>query len=185
MSSKRDTAIELYRVMLMFGICLLHAIGNSAEPKVWMQNILASCVVGFVFISGWFGIKFTWMKIAKLYGIGLYCALVYGLVASWGEPQYLLSAAKLGFFKLTHGFWFLHAYALMMCLASNFEVRMVNDEVNGGGGEDYCQLSPLCGYGALGVRCRLSANFCRARRGSMRMAGSRSSVSTWLRGGLG
>lgn len=125
---QRDIAIELYRVMLMFGICLLHAIGQSAEPRAWMQNILASCVVGFVFISGWFGIKFTWMKLAKLYGIGLYCALVYGLMACWGESNWLIAAPKLAWFKLTHGFWFLHAYALMMALTplANLEVRMRN-----------------------------------------------------------
>lgn len=183
MCHKRDTSIELYRVMLMFGICLLHAIGQSLEPKAWMCNILSSCVVGFVFISGWFGIKFSWMKLAKLYGIGIYCALVYGVVASWGESNLLIAAPKLAWFKLTHDFWFLHAYALMMCLTAvvNSEEWIVNSLR---GGEDYCQLSPLCGSGGLGERCRLSAIFCRARRESMRLAGLRFSESIWQRGGL-
>jgi len=47
-------------VMLMFGICLLHAVGFGGHGQAWVINILSSCVVGFVFISGWFGVRFSW-----------------------------------------------------------------------------------------------------------------------------
>lgn len=176
--NRRDYSIETFRCLLMFGICLLHAITVGPCNRPFVANILLSCVVGFVFISGWFGIKFTWMKLAKLYGIGLYCAMVYGLIASWGEANWLIAAPKLAWFKLTHGFWFLHAYALMMCL-----VPLVN--VTQGGGTPCCRYLLWSGYGASVAHCRLSASFCRTLRDSMRMAGLRSSVSTWLRGGLG
>ena len=102
----------------MFGICLLHAIAFGPFTCPWACNILASCVVGFVFISGWFGVKFSWLKLAKLYCIGLYAALVFGLL-SWvvGDVDTIGGALLIGWHKLTHGFWFLHAYAVMMILA--------------------------------------------------------------------
>lgn len=126
---KRNPSIELYRVGLMFGICLLHTLGFGAFRCVWASNILASCVVGFVFISGWFGVKFSWMKLAKLYGIGLYAALVLGFL-SWmtGDVDTICGALLHGWHKLTHGFWFLHAYAVMMMLSP-----AINALIDGGG----------------------------------------------------
>lgn len=126
---KRNPAIELYRVGLMFGILLLHSLSFGPIRCAWASNILASCVVGFVFISGWFGVKFSWMKLAKLYGIGLYAAFVFGLL-SWmtGDVDTAGGALMLGWHKLTHGFWFLHAYAVMMMLSP-----AVNALIDGGG----------------------------------------------------
>ena len=115
---KRNSSIELYRVGLMFGICLLHSIGFGPFKCSWACNILASCVVGFVFISGWCGIKFSWWKLVKLYGIGVYAAGVFGvLLVLNGQVGTLSEATMLSYKKLTHGFWFLHAYAVMMTLA--------------------------------------------------------------------
>jgi len=73
---KRNPSIELYRCLLMYGICLLHAVTQCGHNVPWLANVLTTCVVGFVFISGWFGVKFTWWKLVKLYGIGTYAALV-------------------------------------------------------------------------------------------------------------
>ena len=112
---KREGSIELYRCLLMFGICLLHAINFGGYGSRWMANMLAPCVVGFVFISGWFGINFKWQKVLKLYGVGAYCAIVYGiamLVWRGGGDVF-----RIGCFKLTHGYWFLHAYVIMMALS--------------------------------------------------------------------
>jgi len=104
--------------MLMFGICLLHAVGFGGHGQAWVVNILSSCVVGFVFISGWFGVRFSWWKVVKLYGIGVYAAavLAVGLWATGTEPGAAAACGK-AFNQLIHGFWFLHAYALMLCLS--------------------------------------------------------------------
>lgn len=125
---KRNPSIELYRVGLMFGICLLHSISFGPFKCAWASNILASCVVGFVFISGWFGVRFSWLKLIKLYGIGFYAAFCFGLL-SWltGDVNTVGDAVILGWRKLTHGFWFLHAYAAMMMLAP-----LVNALIDGG-----------------------------------------------------
>ena len=74
---KRDCSIDVYRVCLMFGICLLHSITQAGHNVAWAANMLSWCVPGFMFISGWFGIKFSIAKVLKLYGISFYCAIMY------------------------------------------------------------------------------------------------------------
>lgn len=114
----RNPSIELYRIGLMFGICLLRSMSFGLYGSAFAGNVLASCVVGFAFISGWFGVKFSWWKLAKLYGIGLYAAAVFGVLSVMaGTVPDRISAGILAYKKLTHGFWFLHAYAVMMILA--------------------------------------------------------------------
>ena len=85
---KRDCSIDAYRVCLMFGICLLHSITQAGHNVAWAANMLSWCVPGFMFISGWFGIKFSIGKVFKLYGISLYCAVMFvafdGVVSGGG-----------------------------------------------------------------------------------------------------
>jgi len=134
----RNPAIELYRVALMFGICLLHAITMGDHNVPWAANVLSSCVVGFVFISGWFGVRFDWYKLSKLYGVGLYAAFVFfvGLVIVSNET--LGAAAFKAYSKFIHGFWFLHAYAFMMML-----VPLVNAAIDKGGRMALLSEAPL------------------------------------------
>lgn len=80
----RDTSVELYRVSLMFGICLLHSITFSDHVRPWMANVLLSCVNGFVLISGWYGMRFAPSKILRLYGVALFAAVV-AVGAGWAE----------------------------------------------------------------------------------------------------
>ena len=74
---KREESIEAFRVLLMLGICLLHVCGTQCgHPTQWLANMLYWCVPGFVFISGWFGMRFSLKKIIRLYGLALYAALI-------------------------------------------------------------------------------------------------------------
>ena len=86
----RNASIECYRVLLMLGICLLHSITQGPYNKDWFifgvagpSKLLATCVNGFVFISGWYGIRTNFRKIARLYLVGLYCGLVFAPIAVW------------------------------------------------------------------------------------------------------
>ena len=74
----RISGIELYRALLMFGICLLHTVsqGNGGVGSAVVCSVLQACVCGFVFISGWFGIRFRPAKLVRLYGVGVFAALV-------------------------------------------------------------------------------------------------------------
>lgn len=137
---ERNASIELYRVLLMLGICVLHCITLGTKRAHPLAGVLMCCVPGFVFISGWFGIRFSPSKVIRLFALGLWCACVkIGL--NWllgGQAQsgdYLRQVLELW----TNGFWFLNAYVALMFLAP-----LVNVAVSAvGGGKTMIYLLPL------------------------------------------
>ena len=119
---KRDPAIELFRVLLIFGVCLLHV-----APSTRISQLLVSCVPGFVLISGYFGIRFKWSKILKLYLVAVYASLIVPLVGgAWEFSAYVAEVLCVWNIRLDavqpSGFWFLHAYAVMSVLAMPIEM---------------------------------------------------------------
>lgn len=81
MKSKRNSAIEIYRVLLMLGIVIIHEYSYVGLGHNWVARLLTSCVVGFVFISGYYGVKLSFAKFAKLYGVAIFCAAWFALSA--------------------------------------------------------------------------------------------------------
>lgn len=111
MENKRDWSLDLYRALLMYGICLLHSSYWAASVKcAWLEHVLLFCVTGFVFISGWYGIKFTFRKLVGLYGIALYAAFCVSIVGYLQNGVWGLKIVRS--FFLTY--WFLNAYAVLM-----------------------------------------------------------------------
>jgi hypothetical protein len=69
--AKRDSNVELLRFLLMVGICLLHLLGHGYGLSYFPENNKATlfqlllfclffpCVPGFIFISGFYGVRFS------------------------------------------------------------------------------------------------------------------------------
>lgn len=110
---KRNLGVELYRCGLMFGICLLHAIGQTGVEWHGFSSLLLWCVDGFVLITGYFGCTFKLEKVVKLYGIAAYCAFV-GASLSLDDHGCLVSW-YVAWWREFANYWFLHAYVGMMC----------------------------------------------------------------------
>ena len=115
--AKRNDSIEVFRVLLMFGICFLHAVSHGDFYCHTLVKILCPAVCGFVFISGWFGVRFSVGKILRLYAMGAYAALAASLVpqlqaGGFAPLEYLTTALK-----LWREYWFLHGYVVLMCFA--------------------------------------------------------------------
>lgn len=112
---KRDANIELYRCMLMFGIVLLHTVSTSLGEDIWFSSGLMFCVNGFLIISGYFGIRFSWGRIGKLCAIGYWCSLIGSIPIfySGGGVFDVIIGAWRSFCEC----WFLHAYILLMMVS--------------------------------------------------------------------
>lgn len=134
--TKRNPNVELFRVLLTLGIVLVHTVNLGGYRKVWLVDILMSCVVGFVFISGWFGVKFSWKKLIKLLLIGAYCALCAGLISGEGILVGL---------KWIKANWFFNSYVVMMVFAV-FVNSYINQlpELNSRTILRYFSLLPFC-----------------------------------------
>ncbi len=109
---KRNAAIELYRCLLMFGICLCHSIGAGGYSFAPLRNVCMMCTVGFVFITGWFGTRLSVMRIVKLLGIAFFAWLVVA-----GEELLLFGVVKNGPVSRMMEWWFLRSYLIMMVLS--------------------------------------------------------------------
>lgn len=110
----RNSAIELLRILMMFGICLLHSCETGKNSLLWPKNLMCSCVVGFVFISGYFGVRFSLSKVLRLEGVALvWCALVPFI----GGEAYEICFRECW----SDSKWFLHAYVILLCMAPMLE----------------------------------------------------------------
>lgn len=119
---KRNPSIELYRILLMFGIVLLHSAAKGDHVAFGLSNLLKFCVPGFVFISGYYGIKFSWGKLGRLYVLAAVCALV-GVFAEWAHLGDMDFAAN--WILYMKWFWFLHAYVILMMFAPILNLAII------------------------------------------------------------
>lgn len=87
-----------------------------------LDNVLMTCVVGFVFISGYFGIKFKLVKLLRLIGVALFCAFAISIINMLIQGEFssaaFLSCVKDCYFQR---WWFLWAYVVLMCFAPIIE----------------------------------------------------------------
>lgn len=110
---KRDASIEVYRVFLMFLICLLHSVSQGIASNPYLESGLLWAVCGFVFISGWFGIHFSPSKFLRLFFMGMVCGGIAILLAYIIEVP--LNSEAIVFMAMRQ--WFLCAYLVLMLLA--------------------------------------------------------------------
>lgn len=120
---KRNVAIESFRLGMMFGIVLLHVITKTGYCHRGLDNLLSPCVLGFVVISGYFGIRFSWMKIVRLLALALFCSS-FMYVIGWLYGQYEFSLSQC--LNEVRGYWFLYAYIALMMLSP-----LINAAVDG------------------------------------------------------
>ena len=123
MASERNPSIELYRVLMMFGIVLLHTIVHGGYLRSrGLDNVALSCVDAFVFISGYFGIRFRLSKVVSLLLSSAWCLMVvvgmrcFFCGTGWSGDVFCGCD------------WFLWAYVLLMCFAPIFESVFSNQE---------------------------------------------------------
>ncbi len=109
MNGKRNAGLELMRLLMMFGIVAMHAAVQCAYPQDGSHwTILDWCVCGFVFISGYFGVKFNVRKCLNMVALCIWCAIVSNIAGGAGALYAI---------KGICGYWFLWAYLLLMMLA--------------------------------------------------------------------
>ena len=71
MTSKRNIGLDLFRIVMMFGICLIHASAQGEYRSARLANIASPSVVGFAMISGYFGLRFAPSKLIRLYALAI------------------------------------------------------------------------------------------------------------------
>lgn len=94
-----------------------------------MTALLQFAVPGFIFISGYFGVRFSLSKIVRLYSVIVYTRLIVPVLGgTLFAGNYFQDVLRL--WRPEGGSWFLNAYVVMMILACLF------DKVFGGDWKD-------------------------------------------------
>lgn len=130
----RHSGVEFLRCIMMFLVVLGHArhFGfYSAEClPLWTYfffGVFISWHVDcFVSISGWFGIKFSWLKFLKIFGVCAYAKVLSIIFAKVIAPRVGVDASQLA----PEGGWFAGTYCMLMFVAPliNAAVKALVDE---------------------------------------------------------
>lgn len=116
----RDPAMELFRCLLMLFIVFCHSLGffpgrwGSNQIDLWELILMGALnwhVDGFIAISGWFGIRFSWKKFFYLMGTILFYTVVFGAYEICNGRHF-----SIGMLKLRSG-WFGGTYLALMLAA--------------------------------------------------------------------
>ncbi|MGN0885659.1 MAG: acyltransferase family protein [Candidatus Spyradenecus sp.] len=114
----RDGRTEVYRCLLMLMVVVHHvcchgpyAMSRTAWGIYWLT---LPAVDGFVALSGWYGMRFSWQKVVRLWGMfAFYSVIVWGVrevAFMWGETSVPPA------FRVTGG-WFGGTYlGLLFCM---------------------------------------------------------------------
>lgn len=117
---KRNPSVELYRCCMAFGVVMLHVLGLYGGGRIALSSSFVWCVVGFVFITGYFGSSFRWRKVLKLNGIVIYCLIVSYLVNRLcGYYPWERDAAAIfrALWEPYRVHWFIHSYVALLFMA--------------------------------------------------------------------
>jgi len=122
MPKERNMSIEAMRICMMFGIVLLHVITQGqhfSEGGVFTRkfiNLLSPCVEGFVFISGYFGIRLELKKTFRIVGLAfLYSALFCLPFVGW----------RSAYDWATYN-WFIYGYLVLMLMSPALNAAFEN-----------------------------------------------------------
>lgn len=124
--ARRNNSIELLRNLLMLGICILHSCTLGGYVTGWVCRVLCPCVPCFVFISGYYGIKATPMRIAKLIGTAFACVPVIGIV-SWFTGYEGMTGLRVAAAGVVDN-WFVWSYVGLMCFAPVLNYALASEK---------------------------------------------------------
>lgn len=127
MKKKRNSNIELLRLLCVVGIVSMHVFGLYKKDDLVMTGGTctlfnnAICNFGtsvFMLISGYYGLSFKKEKLFSLWNLTLFWSIVLIGVNDDFSAKYL---AKSIFPILTGKYWFITAYIIIYCLSSYIE----------------------------------------------------------------
>lgn len=93
----------------MLGIVCIHAFNWASPTSHGLWALSSPSLIGFMMISGWFGIHFKPMKLVRMAGVVITCFLVGAFMAD-GDISSLAEVYR-------KGYWYIWAYIFVMLLS--------------------------------------------------------------------
>lgn len=127
-AKKRNSSIELLRLVCIFGIIFMHTIaygGSELSENNRYILIMVNCVTNlgvtcFMLISGYFGVKFDLAKLVKLELMVLFYSVLHLLIRLvLKTPVGGMDVVSTAFPILSNSYWYMTVY-FMIAIASPF-----------------------------------------------------------------
>lgn len=131
-SNSRNISVELLRVLFMLSIVIMHSIiyrvggvgvlpmdGGDMAACV-RYGLLGLChigVSGFIFISGYYGIKFKWYKLWNIWTQAFFYSVILTALSLWIWDAQWVKVIMHFFMPLSRSEWFVMDYVVVMLLA--------------------------------------------------------------------
>ena len=139
--TKRDTNMELLRIVAMFMVITLHCLGNGqllGNTSISVYNIIAIRLLDFfsltanaifLIISGYYSIdkKFNIKRILTLWGKTIFYSILIYIICNFFNLniQSVTSASFVSFFPILSGeYWFINAYIVLYFLSPILNVML-------------------------------------------------------------
>lgn len=123
---KRNSSIELLRIICIFGIIFMHTIAYGGE-KIALYNryilIFVNCftnlgVTCFMLISGYFGVKFDLAKLIKLDLMVIFYSLIHlAIRLALGVDTGVMDVLTYVFPILSNRYWYVTTYFIIVILS--------------------------------------------------------------------
>lgn len=134
MKKKRDSNIELLRIIAMLLVLITHASYVSLDPpsrididtsvggafiRALCESFSEVCVNSFILISGWFGIQRRFSRLAEfVFQVLFISILIYFIAYSLGLTNPMSTNEWLDFVMFKYGsYWFVRAYIILYIFA--------------------------------------------------------------------
>lgn len=122
-SKPRNSNIEWLRIMAIMMVLVSHAgyftfgpvtcHGLEAAGRVMTEAFALACVNIFMFITGWYGVRFSLEKVLRLCFLALFAMVAAHLVAWAARPDLLVNLACWNPLQ----YWYVNAYVGLLILA--------------------------------------------------------------------
>lgn len=141
-TGKRNTNIEILRILLMLMVCFLHLAVhgygyfshnthplNNVSDHSFLLSLLVSLTIPavntYVLISGYFGIKFKWNSVFAFAFQALFFSFItYFITSIYSDYFSHINIVRVIFPISTGRWWFLTTYFLLMLLAPFIEIAL-------------------------------------------------------------
>lgn len=133
---KRNSSIELYRIIAMFFVVVVHCNGwfvggipddfdehNISLFRVSQATIQAftcTCVNMFILISGYFGLKLKWKSILNIYLLLLFITIPFYIIGSCLADNFSIWNLMTKFMAFSKSGYFVECYLLLMFFSPVF-----------------------------------------------------------------
>ena len=130
MSNTRNSSIELFRIIAMLFVVIVHCngwlVGGIPEDfdennistfrvsQATIQAFTCSCVNMFLLISGYFGLKLKWKSILKIYMLLISVTIPFYLVNCYLGDVFSFGGLLAKFFAISSSGYFVECYLFLM-----------------------------------------------------------------------